>query len=176
MAYEPSLTIANEFIDRAQKERRALTHMQLQKLVYLAHGWNLAINGEPLIEDDVEAWEFGPVIRKLYDALRRYGGEPIRRMISWGDDTPFPDDNFKEPARTALANNERAVVDRVWDTYKSFQAFQLSALTHSRGSPWQDTYEHGRNRVIETNKIWDYFADLANRPAEEEAAGARPSG
>ena len=146
---------------RAHSDGGELTHMQLQKLVYLAHGWSLAVTGKELIEDDIEAWEFGPVIRKLYDALRRYGGEKVGRLIKWGDDTPFPSDDG-EVARANLEDNEARVIDKVWDIYGRFHAFQLSALTHSRNSPWSDTYRPNENRVIDKYKIWDYFADLAN--------------
>lgn len=156
-----SLAIANEFLSRAKEERRPLTHMQLQKLVYLAHGWNLAVNGRELIEDEFEAWEFGPVIRKLYNALTKYGKNPITHLIRWGDDTPFiyDDDGI---ARAELLPEEAAVVAKVWSEYKGFEAFKLSALTHAKGSPWENIYEKGKNKVINKYDIWDYFADLAN--------------
>ena len=32
----------------------------------------------------------------------------------------------------------RAVVDKVWDAYKSFDAIQLSAMTHQPNTPWYD--------------------------------------
>jgi uncharacterized phage-associated protein len=162
MPFYSSLPIANEFLRRAKSEGRTLTHMQIQKLVYLAHGWNLAVNGRELIEDDFEAWEFGPVVRKLYDALRPFGKGPVKRLIHWGDDTPFPSDDG-DVAGVDLDLREKAVIDKVWDTYKGFEAFQLSALTHAHGSPWQKAYEPGHNRVINDTAIWDYFADLANR-------------
>lgn len=156
-----SLAIANEFLMRAADERRQLTHMQLQKLVYLAHGWNLAVNGRELIEDEFEAWEFGPVVRKLYNALSKFGKSPVGRLIRWGDDTPFPSDDGGA-ALTSLDPHERAVLDKVWEQYKGFEAFKLSALTHAKRSPWEKFYEKGKNKVIDTNSIWDYFADLAN--------------
>ena len=161
MPYHSSLAIANEFLRRAQRANRPMTHMHIQKLVYLAHGWNIAVSRHPLIEDDIEAWEYGPVIRKLYDALRQYGRGPILREIRWGDDTPFPFDDSGE-AIAELTSEERAVVDRVWDVYGVFAAFQLSALTHADNSPWHRTYiPGGRNRVINNDLIGDYFADLA---------------
>jgi uncharacterized phage-associated protein len=156
MAYS-SLAIANEFLRKSGEGK--LTHMQLQKLVYLAHGWNLAINGSPLIEEDIEAWEFGPVIRRLYDALKRHGSKPIPRCIHWGDDTPFPADDDGE-AQATLLGKERALIDKVWTTYGKYPAYQLSALTHVKGSPWAKIYKAKENRVIDSADIRLYFIDL----------------
>lgn len=88
MAYS-SLAIANEFLIRAHKQGISLNQMQLQKLVYIAHGANLAINGEPLIEDGIEAWDYGTVIRRLRDALKKHGVSSIDQLIKWGDDMPI---------------------------------------------------------------------------------------
>lgn len=157
-----SLAIANEFIRRAQGAR-PLTHMQVQKLVYLAHGWNLGAYSRGLIEDDVEAWEFGPVIRRLYDALRGYGRGPVTRLIRWGDDTPFKSDDYEE-AYAQLTAEENEIVNLVWEKYGSFPAFKLSALTHEPGTPWSNAFNQGRNRVIKTDSIRNYFAEKL--PAE----------
>jgi len=74
MAYS-SLEIANAFLSLARENRTPLSQMQLQKLVYLAHGYNLALNGEPLVEDPVEAWYYGTVFRRLWDALKHCSAE-----------------------------------------------------------------------------------------------------
>lgn len=50
-----SPAIANQFIPLALHDGRPLTNMHLQKLVFIAHGWNLAIRNLPLTEDDPEA-------------------------------------------------------------------------------------------------------------------------
>lgn len=76
-----SPAIANEFIRRARADGRSLTQMQLQKLVYIAHGWNLAVNGRPLTVDAPKAGDFGPVYTELWGALRHYGGDPVTRDI-----------------------------------------------------------------------------------------------
>jgi uncharacterized phage-associated protein len=157
------LAIANEFIRRAQSSGQKLTHMTLQKLAYLAHGWCLAVTGEPLIEEAFEAWEFGPVNRKLFNALRQYGSGSVKRTIRWGDDTPFPEDDDEE-AIEELTVQEREVIDRVWELYGGFPAFKLSALTHEPGTPWTKAYEHGRNRPVANNSIQEYFVRLADPP------------
>lgn len=154
-----SLAVANEFIRRSIDDERPITQMKAQKLVYLAHGWSLAGLNEPLVEDQFQAWEFGPVIPNLYAALRRYGRAPIREPLRWGADTPFNFDDDGE-AFEEMTPNEQAVVDFVWETYGEYPAFQLSALTHQPGTPWSNAFEHGRNRPIDNDAIQTHFQEL----------------
>lgn len=125
----------------------------------MAHGWTLAGLDEPLVEDQFQAWEFGPVIPKLYNALRHYGRSRISQPICWGDDTPFPFDDDGE-AFEQLSPDERAVIDFVWETYGEYPAFRLSALTHQEGTPWSNAFEHSRNRPIEDEIIRQHFKEL----------------
>lgn len=54
--------VANHFLELAWSDGTTLNPMQIQKLVYIAHGWHLAITEKPLIHESVEAWTYGPVI------------------------------------------------------------------------------------------------------------------
>jgi uncharacterized phage-associated protein len=157
-----SLATANEFLRRARASDKKLTQMHLQKLVYLSHGWTLALIGQPLIEDDIEAWAYGPVIRRLYDATRQYGSNTVTRLIRWGDDTPFRLDDDGE-AIEVFPGEEETLVSSVWDAYKNLHAFQMSALTHADDSPWSAVFKEGKNRVIPNHLIRDYFLKLARR-------------
>jgi uncharacterized phage-associated protein len=155
-----SLAIANEFIRRSlEPDVRNLTHMQVQKLVYLAHGWNLGAHHEAMIEDPIEAWKFGPVIRRLYDALSHVGSGPILNLINWGDDTAFWGDDDGE-AYEELTHSEDDIINLVWDNYGSYPAFKLSALTHQPDTPWSNTFEAGSNRVIPNRLIEQHFGNL----------------
>lgn len=158
-----SSAIANEFIRRAAREARHLTHMQLQKLVYIAHGWNLAINGHPLTTDEPQAWDYGPVYPDIFDALRGYGNRPVTREISDGDFGPsmFGD----QPLRAGLNADENAVIDRVFRDYGNFHAYRLSALTHQEGAPWDQVYNHGDGKYgqINADRIRKHFIELARR-------------
>lgn len=164
-----SAEIANEFIRRAAAEGRALTQMQLQKLVYIAHGWNLAINGEKLTHDDPQAWDYGPVYRDLWQALKAYGRLPVKREIRNGEYLPemLDDQTAALPARARLSEEERAIIDRVYQSYGGFHAFKLSALTHEPGTPWTKVYAEGSGRFqeITPDQIQEYFSGLALQAA-----------
>ena len=156
--------IANEFIRRANTEGRALTQMQLQKLVYIAHGWTLAIAGQPLTHDSPQAWEYGPVYKELRRALRAYGREGVSREIRNGEYTiGMFDEDEDAPAVATLEPREVAVIDRVYRDYGRFHAFQLSALTHKDGTPWTRVYNGGYGKFdeIPSDMIREHFVELA---------------
>ena len=57
--YQP-LTISNYFIQKLHETGSPVTAMKLIKLVYIAHGWHLALeNGKSLISEAVMAWKYG---------------------------------------------------------------------------------------------------------------------
>jgi len=62
----PSAAVANYFLDLGLRESIPITPLKLQKLVYFAHGWYLGFTGEPLLNEGIQAWEYGPVIPSLY--------------------------------------------------------------------------------------------------------------
>lgn len=140
-----SKTVANRFLELASEHRDSLTPMQLLKLVYLAHGWMLGTYKRPLIDDRIEAWMYGPVIPDLYEALRHYRKSPVRQTLQAPTETLTPE--------------MREVINRVYQTYRGWDGFQLSALTHLQGTPWEETYHNkGDWQEIPNFLIEDYYS------------------
>ena len=170
----PSIAIANGFLERAFASDGRCTAMQLQKLCYLSHGFTLAIFDHALTTDKPEAWDFGPVYPKLYDAIKGYGSGPIDRLIcrnNWASDLSIRGN----VVRASLDEGELQVVDEVWENYGTLHAFQLSALTHEDDSPWATFYKPGQKHIlIPDNAIKEYFVGLLNSDgdATESAAAA----
>lgn len=124
--YSPS-SIANYFLGRASQEGRAITPMQLLKLVYMAHGWYLGYTGKPLINEQVQAWRHGPVIKTLYDKIKHFGSGAVTGLIA---DNPFG--SLPSP----VGGDATPLLDGVWRNYARFSGLELSELTHQRGTPW----------------------------------------
>jgi uncharacterized phage-associated protein len=150
--------------------------MQLQKLAYFAHGWNWAINGEPLISDTAEAWTWGPVYRDLYDHTKFFGKDPIGRQITPDDSEAarfFGDGKRSQPAYAApITDRERQVIRHVWNRYGRLSGGRLSQLTHQPGTPWFEAYTtRGKNSKLSEDRIRQHYNDLAARAAAAPAAG-----
>lgn len=162
MAYSAG-AVANYILDLADQDREPITHMKLQKLVYLAHGWYLAFAGEPLINEPVKAWKYGPVIAELYREFKFFGGKSIEghRYEDIGPDGPEP---CKLPPQ---ASDERDAIRLVWNRYKHLSAIQLSGLTHQQGTPWDLTWNNSKNKTdsesIANEVIKDHFVELAGQ-------------
>jgi len=161
-----STEIANEFIRRSLEEDKPLTQMQLQKLVYISHGWNLAINGDALTDDNVQAWDYGPVYPDLWEALRGYGRGKITREIK-ASDYGFGL-FFEDPSQICNADlnpNQEQVINEIYDQYSGLHAFQLSALTHQEDTPWYNVFvaQNHRRGNIDNESIRSHFLQLGNR-------------
>lgn len=152
-AYDAT-AIANKFITLAKQDNIPVTNMKLQKLVYIAHGYCWAILNRPLINNDVHAFEFGPVIPTLYNRLKKYGSSPV--------ESPVQTDN-PELSENGLAEN---LVKRVWDAYKNLGALKLSAITHESNTPWEETWQTNRYGIIPPDAIKKHYEQLLNERAE----------
>lgn len=103
--------------------------MQVLKLVYIAHGWMLGLNGRPLISQPVEAWQYGPVVRDVYNGVRHYGRDAVTAPI-WAP----PGD---------LDYYENDMVRQVFGLYGNMDGIALSNITHMPETPWAQTYRQG---------------------------------
>ncbi|RYD50761.1 MAG: DUF4065 domain-containing protein [Sphingobacteriales bacterium] len=151
----PSIAIANYFIEKSLAEQTPLTPMKLQKLVYNAHGWYLALTHTNLIGEDVCAWSYGPVIPQLYHAFKGYGKSNITKSAQ----------DFLMNVFTVNSQDQfsKDFLDKIWDTYKNLSAIQLSNDTHKEGSPWAQCYKPETKHVVIPSKIIEsYFKGLAN--------------
>lgn len=158
--------VANALLAKAQESGRQLTPMHVQKLLYFLHGWFLAYTGEKLVDEPFEAWAYGPVIDSVYRELKSYGRAPVPSYIREGD--PAPDGGSRYLMVSKNDQQFWSVLDRVWNELERFDAIELSAMSHVRGSPWETARsagkQHGDNApTIDNDEIRRYFRALAEQ-------------
>lgn len=132
MSYAPR-HVANALLWKAKKEGAQLTHMKLQKLAFFLHAWSLALNDKPVINEEFQAWNYGPVSSSLYHELKNFGSSPIANYLVEIDPLSGTQ-TAKVPKQSDLAFWN--LVDQVWKRYGDMTAAQLSTLSHEAGGPW----------------------------------------
>lgn len=124
--------VSNFILDLADECGAKLTQMQLLKILYFAHGWFLAEYKMPLVKQNFEAWDYGPVIRVVRDSFKCFGKETITSRAESFD--IFTGECFVvEPI---LDDGHATFVEQVFVAYHMKGAWELSDMTHERGSPW----------------------------------------
>ena len=117
-----------------------ITNLKLQKLLYYAQGCYLALKGTPLFDDDIEAWEHGPVVPSVY---QEYKGDK-------GNGIPYRGDYDVD-----IDPEDEAVLIEVYEIFGKYSAWGLRNMTHSE-TPWLSTE---RNQVIGKDVIKEYFQE-----------------
>lgn len=117
----------------------SLSNLKLQKLVYYAQGFHLALYDRLLFPERIEAWQHGPVVPDLYHAFKRFGSSPV---VMDGEI-----DLEKYPAEV------KELLDEVYSVFGQFSATRLRNITHQE-PPWANTFDGG---VISPDLMRDYF-------------------
>jgi uncharacterized phage-associated protein len=138
--------VAKYFLAKADEDvGDGISNLKLQKLVYYAQAYHLAMHGEPLFGDRLEAWEHGPVVPDLYHAYKEYGAANI----------PAPSDL----QLNAYGEETAEFLDEVYNVFGQYSAWKLRNMTHEE-RPWVEAYENGeRGRVISHAAMRDFYKD-----------------
>ncbi|MFS1518513.1 Panacea domain-containing protein [Bacillus sp. SCS-151] len=142
------LDVAMYFISRSTPfSRESVTNLKLQKLLYYAQGFHLAIHGRVLFDDEIEAWVHGPVIPCVYHEFKHHSYHDI--------DEKFHKEDY------ILTPNETLLLEDVWEIFKLHSGKDLEKMTHDE-EPWIEArrglseYSYSDNQ-IDQDTLRDYF-------------------
>lgn len=134
--------IAKYFIYLSNENNLVITNKKLQKLVYYAQAWSLALRNKNLFNENIEAWIHGPVIRTLFDYYKRFHFSSIEEQIS-------------PTIEKLFSPEEKQLLDNIWSVYGKFDATYLEILVHSE-KPWQEARAR-HNQVISSESMIEFY-------------------
>lgn len=115
-------SVANFFLNIVDRDAGStITPLKLQKILYYAQGYHLAINDKALFDEDFQAWAHGPANPAIYDKYKEYGCSSI-----------------SEPKENDVPNFDHDLVDflySIWNTFGIYDGRYLEELTHKE-TPW----------------------------------------
>ena len=140
--------IANYFIRKGNDNEKVFTITQLLKLTYISHGYCLALTKKPLSNQEPKAWQYGPVFPKLYYELKN--------IDSW----PAVTNDFECKNNGKFTENEKKILDFVYEKYSGLDGWKLSKLTHEKDTPWEIASRNGPKATIPNGSIQEHFTKL----------------
>ena len=150
--------VANFILDFCDEKGHRISNLSLQKIVYFCHVWSLINLGKPLLKHQFEAWQYGPVLQYLYREFKDFHDRPIVGRARRID----PDTGRKEVVPYTFDRETQELLDRVVDFYSRLRPSDLVALSHAKGGPWDEVWNH-RGTVnpgmkIEENAIAHFYS------------------
>jgi uncharacterized phage-associated protein len=137
------LQIANKIIASTDSEHGELiSNLKLQKLLYYLQGFHIAVYEEPLFEENIEAWQYGPVVREIYVHFKENGSNSI---------APKEGDIIAK-----LKEDEEELFNEVLLEYGQFSAIKLMNMTHDE-LPWIKTFNENPQGIIHHELLKKYF-------------------
>lgn len=145
MAKYKALDIANFYVQLSNDlPETDITNLKLNKICYYAQGWSLVKLGRPLFDDEIQAWDYGPVIPAVYQTYKVCGKAPIAA----------PSEEFDE---SVLSPEELSLLTDVYISYGKYSPSALVSMTHEQNSPWDKVYHERQNNEIDIETLREYF-------------------
>ena len=150
----PDILTPNQTADFLLVESRergeVLTNLKLQKLLYYSQAWNLAERGEPLFEEDFQAWVHGPVLPTQYRRFRDFQWKPL----------------LVEVEAPRVVGVIKRHLEEIIDVFGTETAVSLELMTH-RERPWIAARgnlapDANSNAIIPKQAMTDYYRELMN--------------
>lgn len=130
-----------------------ITNLKLQKLLYYAQGWSFVELKKELFEDEIEAWQYGPVVPGVYNTYKSFKNLPIEYDIE--KDNSNIEENFDKETLDFLK--------KFYESYIVIPAFRLVESSHQE-RPWLEAYNNkGPKSIIEKGVIKEFFEEWNNK-------------
>lgn len=151
MAVTTANQVADFFLIYSRAHGDLITNLKLQKLVYYAQAWYLALYRIPLFDDPIEAWIHGPVIYSVYSRFKDCGWEPIS----------------SKPSKIKMLKDTVKHLKEIYEVFSPYTAFELERMTHNE-DPWKNArnglpIDKPSRKVISHQDMIDYFSKIAEK-------------
>jgi uncharacterized phage-associated protein len=127
--------------------KQGMTNKKIQKLCYYAQAWFYALYNRKLFDERIEAWVHGPVCPILYKTYAEFGYKEIPKIEK----------------KINMQENERSILEQVWNIYGGLDGDELEILTH-REKPWLEArngidYRKPSNEEILPQNMGKYYRE-----------------
>ncbi len=125
---------------------RNVNPLKLQKILYFLQVYFLTKENRKCFSEEIEAWNFGPIISKVYEEYKFFGSIGISITI----------ENDLEELVTNVEN--RLLINELLELIAT-NKYNFTDLTHisMNQDPWINAYEKNEKNIISDESIKKYF-------------------
>ena len=121
-----ALDLSKYIVSKCVRENCPVSNLQLQKILYYIQK-EFLLHDRIAFSDEIEAWQFGPVVPNVYYKFCGFGAMPITN--------DFEDISIKV--------TDRPTIDGIVEDKRLLDPWDLVADTHKPDGAWAQTYRNG---------------------------------
>ncbi|MEO9168503.1 MAG: type II toxin-antitoxin system antitoxin SocA domain-containing protein [Aestuariivirga sp.] len=129
--------VANLILDNFESAKFSISNMKINKLVYFSHGFCLSRLGKPLVRNHFEAWQYGPVVRVLYESFKSFDAMPIETRANAFD---YLSQQELPVNYSMIEPDQRELTLKVCGYFVNDSAERLSNISHHEDGPWASVW------------------------------------
>lgn len=137
-----ALNVSKYVIDYENSKHRSVSNLRLQKLLYFVQAQFLVSNKTSCFADDIEAWEFGPVVPNVYHHYKMFGSSCIPRSLEQGS--------------YDIEESDKVLINKILDKCARYSTSRLVSITHNQ-KPWKDAYLRRFDNTIFPKEMRTFF-------------------
>lgn len=149
-----ALEVSRHIINYSNDAGYGITNLKLQKLLYFVQAYFLIKKGCLCFRDNIEAWNFGPVVPSVYREYKRYGAFFAFSVETYIDPLTLKRKRFDD---SVISAEDKKLIDSVVDAFADCSNSRLTDLVHGQ-TPWQEAYRPDHGKVISANAMKKFFA------------------
>lgn len=134
-----AIVLAKYIVSKCMTDGCPISNLQLQKILYYIQR-DFLRNDNKAFPDEIQAWQFGPVVPNVYYRFSAYGAMEITNQYDVTDEFNYTD-------------VEIGSIDAIVEEKRECDPWELVEDTHRPGGAWDLTYEKGKSKVIPTDLI-----------------------
>ena len=126
LAVYTAITLAKYIVTKCVNDNVPISNLQLQKILYYIQKYYLS-NGGLAFSDEIEAWQFGPVVPDVYYRFCVFGAMPITSTYN----------------NVEIAPIDASIIDRIVEEKRMLNPWDMVRETHAKHGAWHKTYRDG---------------------------------
>ena len=124
--------------------KKPITNLILQKMLYYVQGYYFKKYNEPIFDNTIEAWQYGPVVPDVYFIYKDNRKEDIKGIT-------MKDEKI-------ISKEDKIFLNNLLQQLIKIKPWALVRKTHSE-SPWEKNFIPGMNVEIPISDIEECFCN-----------------
>ena len=139
-----AIDVAEYIVEYCNAHNYGVSNLKLQKLLYFVQAYFLIASQNACFYEEIEAWDFGPVVPSVYSKFKQFGSTDIPKMPNLY-------------LYSVILEQDKKLINAVIEKFRGYTSTDLVRLTHNQDT-WRNAHAKGYNGIITKEAIRSYFA------------------